>query len=103
MRITYSEDAEGRVILKYSGDAQSIVDACAEAARETRELRPRRGVANMRKIMSVHPHVAMEIAHRHGLDYYDPAIFEYLKDRDYSRFRTVDDKRLFRTKNRVSR
>ena len=101
-KITATEDAEGRTILRYSGDAQSLVDACAEEVRARREhgkfsARP----SDMRKVMSLDPVVLMGIAQKHGLNYFDPAVFEIAKDRDYSKFRCVDDKRLFRSRRKI--
>ncbi|MDE2101735.1 MAG: hypothetical protein KGL39_31100 [Patescibacteria group bacterium] len=98
-RVTYDEDADGRSILRYSGDAQGLIDACAKEARDAREHgRFTKRPHHMRKIMSVDPVVMMDIAHKTGLDYFDPAVFEILKGRDYSKFRTVDDRRLWRGK-----
>lgn len=96
--ITATEDAEGRTILRYRGDAQALVDACADEARGWRErgvFAPR--LANRRKIMSLDPVVAMEIARAHGIPYSNlDAIFKIAHGRDYSRFRCVDDTRLWK-------
>jgi len=43
----------------------------------------------------------MGIAQKHGLNYFDPAVFEIAKDRDYSKFRCVEDKRLFRSRRKI--
>lgn len=97
-RITYDEDGDGRSILKYSGDMQGLVDACAKEARARREVRKPISdkSSNMRKMLSLHPLVAMKIAHEHGIPYWDmDAIFKVASGRDYSKLRTVEDKRYF--------
>lgn len=99
-RITYREDAEGHSILQYSGDAQALVDACAAEARANRETSMPLAKRGMRKTMSLDPVVLMDIAHKNGLSYFDPAVFEIAKDRDYSKFRTIEDKRYFRSRRR---
>ena len=99
-RIKYREDADGNPILQYSGDAQALVDACAEEVRARREHGTSRRPADIRKVMSLDPVVLMDIAQKNGLSYFDPAVFEIAKDRDYSKFRCVDDKRLFRSRRR---
>jgi len=99
-RITYHQDADGNDILRYSGDAQALVDACAAEARANREASIPLAKRGMRKTMSLDPVVLMDIAHKHGLNYFDPAVFEIAKDRDYSKFRTVEDKRYFRSRRR---
>lgn len=99
-RITYREDADGNSILQYSGDVQNLVDACADEARARREMpRMKRG-SHMRKVLSINPIVLMQIAQEKGLDYFDPAVFDIAMGRDYSRFRTVDDKLLFKDRTR---
>jgi len=85
--------------LHYHGDAQALVDACAAEARGQRESarRPSFARSNLRKTMSLHPVVMMQIAHERGIPYDDlDAIFTAARDRDYSKFRCVDDKLLFR-------
>ena len=97
-RISYDEDADGHPILKYTGDAQGLVDACAKEARARRENpKPISDTSsNMRKMISLDPVVAMEIARVHGIPYWDmAAIFKVARGRDYSRFRCVDDARYF--------
>lgn len=103
-RISYDEDASGNVILRYQGDAQGLVDACAAEARGQREA-PRRISAahsNFRKTLSLDPVVMMQIAQERGIPFDDlDAIFAAARDRDYSKFRCVDDKTLFRGKGRI--
>ncbi len=97
-RITYHEDADGNSILRYSGDVQGLVDACAKEVRGNRENRKpiSTRTANMRRTMSLDPVVMMSICHEHRIPYWDlDAIFKVARDRDYSKFRTVDDKRYF--------
>lgn len=98
-RVTYHEDSEGRSILRYSGDVQGLVDACAKEAADNRHNRKpiSTRTSNMRRTISLDPVVMMDICHKHGIPYDDlEAIFAVAKDRDYSRFRCVDDKTLFR-------
>jgi len=98
-KITYHEESDGTLVLKYSGDVQNLVDACAEAARGQRESpRPISDARmNMRKTMSLDPVVMMHIANTHGIPYSDmEAIFKVARSRDYSRFRCMDDKTFFR-------
>jgi len=95
-RITYDEDADGNSILRYSGDAQGLVDACAEEARAAREHGRFAQKGDMRKIMSLDPVVLMEVAKQRGMNPFDPALFDVLKGRDYSKFRTVDDPLLWK-------
>lgn len=97
-RITYHEDADGNSILRYSGDVQGLVDACAKEATANRMNRKSLSSAtsNMRRTLSLDPVVLMSICHKHGIPYWDlDAIFKVARDRDYSKFRTVDDKRYF--------
>lgn len=96
-RIRYHEDSEGHTVLQYSGDAQHLVDACAQQVRAQREA-PKR---SFKQMMSLDPVVLMDIAHKHGIPYYDPAVFEIAKDRDYSRFRCAEDKRYFKSRRRI--
>ena len=96
-KITASEDSEGRTILRYSGDAQGLVDACAARARAHREHGHFAPTRDIRKVLSLDPIVMMQIAHEHGLQYNDPAIFEIAKGRDYSKFRCVDDALLWKS------
>ena len=100
-RVRYKEDAEGNSILEYSGDLQNLVDACADEARARREMGSvrQRGMG-MRKMMSIDPIVLMQIAQENGLDYFDPGVFEIAKGRDFSRFRTADDKLYFKDRSR---
>lgn len=105
-RIKYEEDSQGNYILKYSGDVQNLVDACADEVKANREQRGRfaSNQSDMRKMMSLDPVVLMEIARQHGIsDPYDQAVFEIAKGRDYSRFRTKDDALYFKraSKRRV--
>lgn len=97
-RITYDEAQDGTMILKYSGDAQTLVDACAREARGWRES-PKKvtaATAGMRKMMSLDPVVMMQIARERGIPHSDiDAIFKAARDRNYSRFRCVDDARYF--------
>lgn len=95
-RITATEDSEGRTILRYSGDAQGLVDACAARARAHREHGRFAPKGDIRKVLSLDPVVMMQIAHEHGLQYNDPAIFQIAKDRDYAKFRCVDDPLLWK-------
>jgi hypothetical protein len=96
-RITYDEDADGNSILRYSGDAQGLVDACAEEARNRREHgRFASDKGEMRKILSLDPVVLMEVARQRGMNPFDPALFDVFKGRDYSKFRTVDDPLLWK-------
>lgn len=100
-RIRYKQDSEGNDILEYSGDLQNLVDACADEARARREMgNQRKGGFSMRKMMSIDPIVLMQIAQANGLDYFDPAVFEIAKGRDFSRFRTADDKLYFKDRSR---
>jgi hypothetical protein len=99
-RIRYKTDADGNDILEYSGDVQSLVDACADEARARREMPTMKPGSHMRKMMSIDPIVLMQIAQEHGLSYFDPAVFEIARGRDYSRFRTVDDKIFFKDRSR---
>ncbi len=98
-RITYHQESDGREVLRYSGDVQGLVDACAKEVAANRE-NPKKVSgrnSNMRRTMSLDPVVMMDICHKHGIPYDDlEAIFAVAKDRDYSRFRCVDDKTLFR-------
>lgn len=92
-RITYDEDSEGRPILRYHGDVQTLVDACADEARGRRE----QGTKNdLRRTLSLDPVVMMQIALENGLDFFDPAVFDIASGRDYSRFRCIDDKRMWK-------
>lgn len=97
-KVDVKQEADGTLVMRYSGDAQYLVDACAHEARGNREAGGHRAMPDMRKIMRLDPVVLMDIAHRHGLDYYDPQVFEIAKGRDYSKFRTVNDRLLFRGK-----
>lgn len=100
-RITYNEDSDGNAILRYHGDAQDLVDHCADYARDHREMgRFAANKPDMRKVMSVDPVVMMDICHKHGLDYFDPGVYEILKGRDYSKFRCVDDGLLWKTRRK---
>lgn len=56
--------------------------------------------SHMRKVLSIDPIVLMQIAQEKGLDYFDPAVFDIAMGRDYSRFRTVEDKLLFKDRSR---
>lgn len=96
-RITVTDDSDGRTVLRYSGDAQNLVDACAARARAHREEGHFAPKADMRKVLSLDPVVMMQIAHQHGLAYNDPAIFQIAKGRDYAKFRCVDDKLLWKS------
>ncbi len=93
-RTTYHEEADGTMVLKYHGDAQAIVDNCAAEAREQRE-NPK-FAPKYRKLMSVDPVVLMDVAQKAGLNVFDPAVFEILRGRDYSKFRVANDKRLWK-------
>ena len=53
---------------------------------------------DMRKIMAIDKIVLMEVAKQNGLSPFDPRVFEIMKGRDYSKFRTVDDKLLWKGK-----
>lgn len=99
-RITATEDSEGRTVLRYSGDAQNLVDACAARGRAQREHGRFAPTRDIRKVLSLDPIVMMQIAHKHGLAYNDPAIFEIAKGRDYSKFRCVDDTLLWKNAGR---
>lgn len=104
-RITYDEDASGNMILRYSGDVQGLVDACAAEAREYREHYGRFGAnkKDFRPTLSLDPVVAMEIMRQHGIeDPFDPRIFEIASGRDYSKFRRIDDKLMWQTRARNS-
>lgn len=98
-KITYHERSDGTSVLQYSGDAQGLVDHCAEYARAYRE----HGVPNgmqigARKMLSIDPVVAMDVAQKRGMDFFNPDLWNIFKDRDYSKFRCIDDKRYFRRK-----
>lgn len=97
-RISYHEETDGTMVLRYSGDVQNLVDACASEVRGNREQFGRTGPKNdFRRTMSLDPVVLMEIARKHGItDPFDPAVFEIAKGRDFSRFRCIDDKLLFK-------
>lgn len=100
-RITYRQESDGTHVLQYSGDVQNLVDACADEARARREMvRTTVPGSRMRKMMSIDPLVLMQIAQQRGLDYFDPAVFQIARGRDYSRFRTVDDKLFFKDRSR---
>lgn len=93
--ITPKMDADGTLHLQYHGDAQTLVDHCADFARGMRE-RPTTRMPNRRKIMSVPPEVMMKVAIENGIDFHNTAaIWKILKGRDYSKFRCVDDGLLF--------
>jgi len=95
-RTTYHEEADGTMVLKYHGDAQSIVDACAAEAREYREKTAFAKPAKYRTLMKVDPVVLMDVAQKAGLNCFDPAVFDLLKGRDYSKFRVANDKTLWK-------
>lgn len=96
-RITVTDEADERTVMRYSGDAQNLVDACAARARAHREEGRFAPGRDVRKIMSLDPIVMMQIAHQHGLAYNDPAIFQIAKGRDYAKFRCVDDTLLWKS------
>ena len=104
-RITYSEDATGQITLRYSGDVQGLVDACAQEARAHREHYGRFGAnkKDFRPTLSLDPVVAMMIMKEHGIeDPFDPRIFEIASGRDYSKFRRIDDALMWKTRARNS-
>ncbi len=100
-KIKYHEDAEGRTVLQYTGDAQAIVDAAAAEAREHREHGRFSGRSEFRKVLELDPIVMMQIAQQNGLDYFDPKVMEIAMGRDYSKFRCVDDPLLFKRRRNV--
>ena len=96
--ITYHEESDGTVVLKYTGDVQLLVDACASEMRGHREQgKPK---SDLRRTMSLDPVVMMQIAQENGLDFYDPAVFDIASGRDYSRFRCIEDKLMWKTRAR---
>jgi len=96
-RMTYHEDADGRGIIRYSGDAQGLVDHCADYAKAHRENgRFAAAKKDMRKILSIDPVVAMEVARQRGMDYFNPELWREFTGRDYAKFRCVDDSRLWK-------
>lgn len=101
-KITYHEDAmTGNMVLKYSGDAQAIVDAAAAEARGHREHGRFSGRSEFRKVMELDPIVMMEVARQNNLSYYDKKVVEIMMGRDYSKFRCVDDPLLFKSRRNV--
>lgn len=94
-KIEVKEEGE-HLVMKYTGDAQFLVDGCAEELRANRERGRPREMPWMRRTMSIDQVVLMEIAREHNLSPFDDRVFEIARGRDYSKFRTVDDKRYFR-------
>lgn len=99
--ITYHEDASGNTVLKYSGDAQAIVDAAAAEARGHREHGRFSGRSEFRKVLELDPIAMMEVARQHNLSPYDSKVVEIMMGRDYSKFRCVDDPLLWKGKRNV--
>lgn len=91
-RITCHEQ-DGRLVMRYSGDAQGLVDACAKEANDNARLGRFQRPKDLRKIMSIDPVVLMELERRTGLSFLKPGesdeLIRMLKDRDYKRFHTV--------------
>ena len=101
-KITLKENSDGTAVLQYSGDAQGLVDHCAEYARSYREGRRQDGLGiGARKVLSIDPVVAIDVAQKRGMDYFNPDLWKEFYSRDYSRFRCIDDKRLFKTRRRI--
>lgn len=101
--ITPKMDSDGNLHLQYRGDAQAVVDHCADFARGMRE-RSTTAMPKRRKIMSVPPEVMMKVAIEHGIPFHNTsAIWEILKGRDYSKFRCVDDGLLFGHRRQTKR
>ena len=101
-RITVKEGPDGHGVIQYSGDAQGLVDHCAEYARSFREGERRMNGMGIgaRKVLSIEPVVAMDVAQKRGMDYYKPDLWKEFYGRDYSKFRCVDDKSLFGRRGR---
>lgn len=95
--IKATQNGDGSVTLKYHGDAQGLVDHCADYARSYREgERKQNGWGiGARKVLSIDPIVAMEVARQRGMDYFNPDLWKEFMHRDYSKFRCIDDKRMF--------
>lgn len=102
-RISYHEDADGNSVLRYSGDASALIDACAKEVAANREKgKTRIREQNFgRRMMCLDPVVMMEVARQNGItDYFDPAIRKIMRGRDYSKFRTAEDTRYFKDRSR---
>lgn len=88
--ITPRFESDGTLVIQYRGDAQSLVDHCATAAREDRERRDFKS-HHRRRLLSVPREVMYKVAIDHGIPFNDTqAIWKVLMSRDYSRFRTLD-------------
>ncbi len=97
-KITWDRDSNGNDVLRYTGDAQGIVDHCADYARDLRDHgQPKDNELGLRKVMSVDPVVMMEICRQTGMDYFNPDLINVLKGRDYSRFHCSNDKRYYKS------
>ena len=101
-KIKYHERPDGTMVLQYSGDAQSLVDHCADYVRANQQA----GQSDLmrrpfRKKLSIDPVVALHEAQKRGMDPFDPDLWKVFKDRDFAKFRTDEDKRYFRTRNPV--
>lgn len=101
-KIELKENSDGTAVLKYSGDAQGLVDHCAEYARSYREGERRMDGLGIgaRKVLSIDPVVAMDVAQKRGMDYFNPDLWREFYSRDYAKFRCIEDKRLFGRRNR---
>ena len=101
-KIRYHERADGTSVLQYTGDAQDLVDHCADYARQFREgERHQNGMGiGARKVLSIDPVVAMDVAQKRGMDFFNPDLWKEFYDRDYAKFRCIDDKRLFQNGKR---
>lgn len=99
--ISVDVEADGRTVIKYSGDASAIVEAAAAEARGHREHGRFSGRSEFRKVLELDPIVMMEVARIHGLDPYDSKVVEIMMGRDYSKFRCVDDPLLFSRRRNV--
>lgn len=99
-KITYHETSAGNPVLQYKGDAQGLVDHCASYAQGMRDLtrtqRERAAIGiGLRKVLSVDPIVAMDVAKKRGMDCFNPDLWREFMDRDYSKFRTSDDRTVY--------
>lgn len=107
-KIIYHENPNGNPVLQYKGDAQGLVDHCASYAQGMRELtrsqREQRGLGmGLRKVLSIDPIVAMDVAQKRGLDWFNPDLWNEFMDRDYAKFRTSDDKRVYQRRSNRKR
>ena len=104
MRTSLHAEADGTLVLRYQGDAQHLVDHCAEAAREDRERRDMK-VHSRRRLLSLPREVIYKIALDQGqrLDNIDmERVWKEAMSRDYSKFRTMDSGKPYRQRRRSS-